>query len=115
TCAWGPRGRSGRRPGRRARALGGERARVTPPLPMAWNDWRYRLARLRGREVARLRPAYSQLADGEPRRLVLAPFTPRDIEVADSDLTGAGPVPPRPGNGHADGPRGHGPPAGRTG
>jgi len=104
-----------RLPRRRALVLRGDKAPVITHLPMAWNDWRYRLARLRGREVARLRPAYSQLADAEPRPLVLAPFTPRDIEVADSDLTGAGPAPARPGNGHADGADGNGHAAGRTG
>ena len=45
-----------RLPRRRALVLRGSAAPVITHLPMAWNDWRYRWARLRGREIARLTP-----------------------------------------------------------
>ena len=41
-------------PKRRALILRGDCAPVITHLPMVWNDWRYRLARLQGRAVADL-------------------------------------------------------------
>jgi hypothetical protein len=97
-----------RLPPKRALVLRGSAAPVITHLPMAWNDWRYRLAKLRGHEVARLRPAFSQLGTDEARPLVLAPFTPRDTEAADSDLTASSPAPGRGRKGHANGGNGNG-------
>ena len=73
-----------RLPARRALVLrGGMPAPVITHLPMAWNDWRYRWARLRGRTVADLAPVPAarpacrrSLAPGpaaEPRRPTARP------------------------------------------
>jgi hypothetical protein len=43
-----------RLPKRRALVLRGDLAPVIVHLPMAWRDWRYRLARLRGNTIAQL-------------------------------------------------------------
>jgi len=86
-----------RLPRRRALVLRGDCAPVITHLPMIWRDWRYRLARLRRRDVALLVPpaAAAEVAQDQP--LALGPFVPADLEAADSDLAAAVPA---PRNGH---------------
>ena len=75
---------------------------------MIWRDWRYRLARLRRRQVALLLPpaAAAEVPQDQPQ--ALGPFVPADIEAADSDLAAAVPA---PRNGHGNGGRAAPPPA----
>ena len=51
-----------RLPKRRALVLRGDLAPVITHLPMVWHDWRYRWAKLRRREIARVSPAAPWLA-----------------------------------------------------
>jgi type IV secretion system protein VirD4 len=97
-----------RLPRRRALVLRGEAAPVITHLPMIWRDWRYRLARLRRRETARLLPPGH--ATTAPRPLALGPFAPADLEAAESDLTAAIPA-PRNDHGSGNGARQASPPA----
>jgi type IV secretion system protein VirD4 len=90
---------------------GGMPAPVITHLPMGWNDWRYRWARLCGRHIAQLAPVPSQAA-----RPVVAPvkavraeaWGEADTEAAGMALAaalagkpGAGPAHGN-GNGHRD-------------
>lgn len=80
-----------RLPKRRALVLRGPAAPVITHLPMAWNDWRYRWARLRGREVARLtqEPSTAELDVPVPPALAAGTgaWDAGDMEAADSVLT----------------------------
>jgi hypothetical protein len=80
-----------RLPKRRALVLRGSAAPVITHLPMAWNDWRYRWARLRGREVARLiqEPSPAELDVPVPSALAAGSgaWGAGDMEAADSMLT----------------------------
>jgi hypothetical protein len=78
-------------PRKRALVLrGGMPAPVITHLPMAWNDWRYRLAKLRRREVARLLPAPSPAARPVPVTAARgAAWGEADTEAADSALVAA--------------------------
>jgi len=74
-----------RLPKRRALILRGDATPVVTHLPMAWRDWRYRIAKLRGLAVARLQPveALTPVDLPEPS---WAALEPADVEAADSDL-----------------------------
>jgi type IV secretion system protein VirD4 len=56
-----------RLPRRRALVLRADCAPVITHLPMAWNDWRYRCARLRGRAVAEVLPARARQPQPVPQ------------------------------------------------
>ena len=90
-----------RLPKRRALVLRADLAPVITHLPMAWNDWRYRWARLRRRHVARLLPAPLTAAT-LPGPLDLTPF---DVAAASSEMTAsfATVAEAGNGNGHAGG------------
>jgi len=101
-------------PKRRALVLrGGMPAPVITHLPMVWNDWRYRWAKLRGRAVAQLTPAPSlAMAVPAPVRAVrAAAWSNADTEAADVALATALASRPGPaaiaanGNGHGNGGR----------
>jgi hypothetical protein len=105
-----------RLPKRRALVLRGSAAPVITHLPMAWNDWRYRWARLRGRDVAMAVPAPSLAEPDVPVPSAMTAGTgawaAADIEAADSALTAdlaSGRAAPAAvtanGNGHRDGSR----------
>jgi hypothetical protein len=93
-----------RLPRRRALVLRGDCAPVITHLPMIWKDWRYRLARLRRRDVALLVPPAAAAEAAQDQPLALGPFVRADIEAADSDLAAAVPA---PRNGHAGNGNGH--------
>ncbi len=80
-----------RLPKRRALVLRGSAAPVITHLPMAWNDRRYRWARLRGRDVAMVVPAPSLAELDMPAPSAMTAGTEAwaaaDIEAADSVLT----------------------------
>ena len=64
---------------------GGMPAPVITHLPMAWHDWRYRWAKLRGRAVAQLQPPARPAASGLPVPVTAARWpalAPADIEAA---------------------------------
>ena len=85
-------------PKRRALVLrGGMPAPVITHLPMAWNDWRYRWAKLRGRAVAQLTPVPSLAAPAVPA--ALAPFPVVGNALAER-LNGLQPVPVAAANGN---------------
>ena len=98
-----------RLPRRRALVLRGDAAPVITHLPMAWHDWRYRLAKLAGREVAWLlpEPSLAEPAPPGPRMPQFGTWPAADIEAADSvlvtDATENRGTPPPPVNGNGNG------------
>jgi type IV secretory pathway TraG/TraD family ATPase VirD4 len=93
-----------RLPRRRALVLRADCAPVITHLPMAWNDWRYRWAKLRGRAVAEFLPATSrrqvQAAAETAAAARMGAWDGEAIKAADeavtADLAAAG----ASGNGH---------------
>jgi type IV secretion system protein VirD4 len=74
-------------PKRRALILRGDCAPVIAHLPMAWNDWRYRLARLRGHTIADLTLPQAAVQPAA----VTARATPLPIpETASAELASVG-------------------------
>jgi type IV secretion system protein VirD4 len=92
-----------RLPRRRALILRGDCAPVITHLPMAWNDWRYRLAKLQGRATADL----TALPATVRHSAVMAPAVPASIpepaaaELATVGAAGSGPSAPAAEDGAA--------------
>jgi type IV secretory pathway TraG/TraD family ATPase VirD4 len=87
-----------RMPRRRALILRGDLAPVITHLPMVWNDWRYRWAKLRGRAVADPYRAPSLTARDLPEPAETAPL---DTGAPDPVFAGSAAVNGN-GNGHRD-------------
>lgn len=100
-----------RLPKRHALVLRADLAPVITHLPMVWHDWRYRWAKLRRREVARLTPPGPWPATASPPvPIPLRPVTVPDLPAAAASRpgelasAGAGPA-ARNGDGHHNGRR----------
>ena len=82
-------------PKRRALILRGDCAPVITHLPMVWNDWRYRLAKLQGRATADLTVPQATVRHAP---VIAAQTAPLPIpETAPAELASVGAT----GNGHA--------------
>ena len=90
-------------PKRRALILRGDCAPVITHLPMVWNDWRYRLAKLQGRATADLTVPQATVRHAPVKAPAVSVAIP---ETAPAELASVG----ANGNGHAPG-NGHSKPA----